>query len=132
MSGRLRSVRKTGGQKLGPVHQSVFIGLVRPLAGRQVGEGLDAPDPDDGQDALLNETQRLHDLGDALAGDVLERAGLENVDDLVGHLVRQRDDFLVVVVDVRQVAHMEFQALAGGQDALGRGLGGRDDGVELV
>ena len=74
-------------------------------------------------DALLDVLQRLDHLGDALAGDVLERAGLEDDHHL---LVDQR------LVGGRIARVGRHHGLGAFHDGVGRRLGRLHDRAELL
>src|SRR5262245_13465629 len=75
------------------------------------------------RDARLDMLERLHHFGDALAGDVLERAGLEDDHHL---LVDQR------LVGDRIAGVGGHHGLGTFHDRVGRLLGRLDDGAELL
>src|SRR5690606_37754181 len=90
-----------------------------------------APDFDHALDAVLDEGQSRDDLGDALAGEILKIAGLENGDDLVLNIGRQ--SLVALRLDMRGDLHGGIvDRLGRGQYLLGRRFRAGDDGVELA
>ena len=87
----------------------------------------DAPDFDHGVDALLDKVERPHDLGGALAGDVLERAGRIDVDRALIELFAERGREALLPQRPGDLLNV----LRGRQDFRGGFLGRFDDLVEL-
>ena len=70
-------------------------------------------------------------LGDALAGQVLEIAGLEDLDHALLDVLRQRLVLLVLQARGERRGHL-VDLFGARQDRVGRALGAADDRVELV
>src|SRR6185437_10064591 len=90
----------------------------RALARHLVTEGAEQA-----RDTILDMLQRLHDLGNSLAGNVLEIARFVDLRD--GRL----DALGMRRIELRTQA---FDGLGGIEDVAGRLFGGADDGIELV
>ena len=90
-----------------------------------------APDFHQPGDMLLDERQRLDHLADALAGEILEIAGLENLHDAVLDVVGE--PLLVAALEHRRERVRGLVDVLGGlQHLLGRLLGAADDRFEFA
>ena len=109
--------------------QEMGIRAVVDRAGGVVGfQFLDAPDVDHQVDAAFQVAQHLHDLVGALAGQVLERAGHED-------LGRLRVDVVtggIVGTVLAQHPGLFLDLLGGLQNGLGRPFRLGDDSIKLV
>ena len=120
VAGKLRAVEEALARRR--VRRPSTIGLKRSMR---------LPDLDQPGDVILDEAQRRHHLGDPLAGEVLEIAGLEDLHHPVLDVVRQP---LVVTALERggERARGLVDLLGGLQDRLRRLLGAVDDGRQLA
>ena len=102
------------------------------IGGRVGPDGVDAtPDVHHDGDVVLDEFHRGHHLADALTGQILEIAGLEDRNDALADFLAQ-DLLLVRRIHLAQRAGGLIDRLGGFQDLLGRFLGAADHGAELA
>ncbi len=107
---------------------------VRPLIDEGIGyfsiglDAFDVPDGDHRRDALLDIAQRVDDLAGPLSGNVLERAGGEDV----RHLRLDLGTYFGIGPVAAKLGPKVHQPLGGVQDVERRPLRGRDDGVEFA
>src|SRR5215212_3541029 len=116
-----------------PVEEGALPGgALVPLLSGELLEGIEAaPDPDHPVQPLLDELQHADDLGDALAGEVLEIARLVESD---GAVEDRADAVVVPGLDAGGAKHgrVRLDLLGGGKNRRRRILGRLDDGVELA
>jgi hypothetical protein len=82
-------------------------------------------------DLAIQGVERRPHFGDALAGQILEIARLENVRHAVPDVLCQAG-FEIAFQQAREIVHRLIDVLGGGQDFLRRELAVPDDGVQLV
>ena len=103
------------------------------MIGGRVGlDGVDAtPDVHHDGDVVFDEFHRGHHLADALTGQILEIAGLEDRNDALLDFFAE-DLLLVRRIHLGQRAGGLIDRLGGFQNLLGRFLGAADHGAELA
>jgi len=82
-------------------------------------------------DLAIQGVERRPHFGDALAGQILEIARLENVRHAVPDVLCQAG-FEIAFQQAREIVRRLIDVLGGGQDFLRRELAVLDDGVQLV
>src|SRR3954447_25907850 len=127
----LRGVADVLGE-LRSVEQPGIALTLRDLLNLDALEGLQTtPDLHHAQDMRLDEFQGPDNLADALAGQILEITGLEDLDDSLLHVLRQRV-ILIILQASRQCVRDLIDLFSIGENGIGRARGAADNGVEFV
>ena len=94
-------------------------------------KGLNTPDVDHGQDALLDKAQGADHLGDALTRQILERTSLDDIDQLILHIIEKILKFRVARGHGFGPADHFFDLVRRTHDGIRCFLGRGNDGFQL-